>query len=242
MKHVTRVVWILAVLVALPTAGFSQLPEAELFVGDDEYAWDSSDWSENDGIYTLEFAVEGDDYEVTGQVTAEYDPFGAYGLNFINLAETPQELLFRFSAPMMTLVDPFAVYGSMSGSLTDIDGDGDALDPTQPDVDGDGIAEVQHFFLDGVNAGVDVGEAYAHGPDVPGHSDVYGPYESGPQAAPGGTFESLEMIVAFSLSGRDIATINGYSSVDPIPEPGTLGLMGLGLVGLGLAVWRRRRA
>ena len=49
----------------------------------------------------------------------------------------------------------------------------------------------------------------------------------------------LEVAGAFTLTAHSQFTLTGYSQIFPIPEPGTLMLMGSGLI--GLAGFARRR-
>jgi len=117
-----------------------------------------------------------------------------------------------------------------------VTGDGLTLAPTP-------AAKMQTNWLNlATNMGVDVGLGLSHGPGIAGRSDIVGPYFSGPQAGPLGVWNSLGIGVGFSLTGyQDIATLNGFASVVPIPEPTSLLLLGAGLIGVAL-VGRRRRS
>jgi hypothetical protein len=48
----------------------------------------------------------------------------------------------------------------------------------------------------------------------------------------------MSVAVGFGLTPRDSAGLSGVVRQDPIPEPGTVGLLGLGVA--GLALLRRR--
>jgi hypothetical protein len=75
----------------------------------------------------------------------------------------------------------------------------------------------------------------------PGHSDSFGPYQDS-KAGPVGNWTAMSAVVQFELSANnDIATLNGYFGIDPVPEASTLLLLGSGLIGAGLFVVRRRR-
>lgn len=134
-----------------------------------------------------------------------------------------------FSTPLMTAN---TVLGSFSGSVTDVAGDGLTVSPVNP--------FPQTTTPNGTqDAGVNVGHAFRVGPGVPGSSYFMPAAQRGPQPGPLGAWTSMELPTQFSLTDKDIATMNGHASIAPVPEPGTLLLLGGGL--LGLAIWTRRR-
>lgn len=195
--------------------------------------------------YMAEFHVETSEYEISGTVLADWDPFISYGISVQNFTVSPANFTFHFETPIMPVAGPNTVYGSFAASLTDVTGNGVWIDPTAPDVDGDGVAEIAVSDVNGTNLGVDVGRYWSTGPGVPGASYVAGPWQAGPQSGPvgGSPWDLLAVDVEFQLSPFfDIATVNGFTSIDvaPIPEPSALLLLGGGL--LGIALWRRKRS
>ncbi len=146
----------------------------------------------------------------------------------------------------MTLLtlDSYA-YASYSGSGTDVTGNGFSITPNTPDQDGDGFPEIAVNTLNGdTNMGVGVGRAYSAGPGIPGQSHNLGTFSAGPQIVPivGGPWDQLDTVLGFDLSGyQDVATINGFTSVSPIPEPASLAFLGIGLIGTFLVTRKRRR-
>lgn len=194
----------------------------------DEYKTDEG------GNYYFEFSENGGSYELGGIFVVDPDPAVGWGLSAINHSDSPLSfttgVLNTFLAPIDN-VDSW-VYASFSGSVTDLDGDGVAVTPVG--------AKIQTTTLDGTtNMGVDVGDAFSYSGGFPGNSEQIPTSEAGPLLGPGGAWSSMELATSFTLSPRDVATLNGFASIQPVPEPSTLLLVGFGL--LGVAVWKRRK-
>lgn len=203
--------------------------------GDDPLQYATGWQNASDGSFSFFFGGQSEGYTVQGRMVVNQDPFIAWGLSVINNTDNPMNFSTgvidnNFITP---LVGPNVVFGSFSGSVTDIFGDGVTVAPIN--------AKIQTTTLDlTTNMGVDVGDFYHHGAGLPGASYVMLPDEKGPMPGPQGAWTSMNLQAEFSLSKHDVATVNGFASIEPVPEPRTIMLLGSGL--LALAFWTRRKS
>jgi hypothetical protein len=173
-------------------------------------------------------------------VGGNQDPFLTFGVGASNNGAVPVTFGFAFSLPI-SFPDPMIqARASVSYSLTDGAGDGATLFPTSGTgfvVDSQDIRITPFLSYD---KRVDVGPACVV--TVPGGgAATCGPYNAGPvnwSVPAGGPFNIMSVAVGFGLTPRDSAGLSGVVRQDPIPEPGTVGLLGLGVA--GLALLRRR--
>jgi len=172
--------------------------------------------------------------KVTISAMANADPTISYGIAVTDLG-APSIFGFVFAIPVVLPALPTAVSASIVGGLTDFTGDGVAITALNTS----GL--VQDNNLAGVAFIWSVGPSAAFGPGPAGSLYTYGSYTFGPAAGPAGPYAgTFTTTVSFGLSGGgDIAALTGSCSIDPVPLPPALLLLGSGL--LGLAGFRRSK-
>ena len=189
----------------------------------------------SDTAFRATFNASTDDLLVAGVVEFDADPFVEYSLAVKSFLDAPLTFSFTFTTPFID--GPWGVLqSSHSSSATD-------GKTSQSPLNGSvtvGLAAGQSFvhvpLIDGADVaagGISTGCALS-GPN--GFSDGCAGFSNvvtgvSPTDATG----TLGARVAFELSKTDLYSANGRVELLPIPEPGTLLLVGAGALSLALA-------
>jgi hypothetical protein len=163
-------------------------------------------------------------------LTYDLDPYVLGGLSVTNNAAFTQSFMFTFSAPVSPALTPASNYsGSVSGSYT-VDGTAGSVTTTgmmplyMGRIDGADILPLYPAMQSWGSAAGESGSILAE--EIP-YLSATGP----------AVLSDIEIIIRFTLTPGETATLNGNFFVEPIPEPATMALLGLGAVLLG----RRKR-
>jgi hypothetical protein len=189
--------------------------------------------------YFVDEFISSDAFDVHVNATLDADGLILFGINVANLGANTLTAFLSLGLGLVPIVEPTVAFSSIGGTLnagTQAPG-GIALGVNQlGDPDGDGLNEMLVSSFDGGSLGIDVGLASSA-------TGLYGAFGSGPVAGPTGPlFTFLESDLAFSISGGgDIADLQGITSVQAVPEPASISLVGLGLVAVARRLRDRRR-
>ena len=168
------------------------------------------------------------------------DPDMIYAVSAINNNALTQTYTFSFGEAITpTVSGANTTYADLSGGLTSRSDNAGGTSITPLNASG-----VQRFELSAdngtsfVNAGVDVGQASSTA-----GSSTYGLYAATNASGPSGqVWNYMRLVSSFVLSGNSAASLTGYASITPVPEPqsGSMLLTGVGLI--GTLVYRRRKS
>jgi hypothetical protein len=268
MKKLLIALLVFGLLVAFSTTAFATLiggppgqqknePWGYISLNDTVYPFQGKILPSGD-VQFKKLKIKEDDFQFELEAFGKIDPFLTYGVTAYNSSSTTT-LVTHIGLGIPINIDgnpvsgPNTVYAYLGGYLGDIDRDGVTITPVG-DYDGDGVDELaSHWVRDAdgteANMGVDLGPAYTGG------AGPYGPYEDpvalAEKAGPIGDWVYMWEELRFEISPKDSYTFSGYLSIDPdesqpppaahTPEPGTLMLLGSGLLGLGAVGFRRYR-
>jgi len=177
-------------------------------------------------------------------LSSKLDPFGSFAGSVTDIgAPSTFTTVFTFPTFVPTLFGPLTFSGSVSGSATDGTGvpNGVSYVPVGPnpgvfryELYDTTAALVTNFFLD-------PGASFPAGPP---NSHVTGPYDNSGSpvivgSGPNGV-GSVQVVETFLGSGgTDNYAFTGRWDVNPVPEPTTMVLVALGLVGFTLTTRKR---
>jgi len=238
-----RVLWALGLACVFARPAYSALIAPTLNVSVDGYGYNIPiNYSDADHKWYVDnYAMNLPEASMMISAAIDQDPSIAYGISVTDFG-APSSFSFTFTSPIVPTGSPNVVTASLVGGLTDATGNGISMTPTQADLDGDGLLELQtsSVGLGGptTNMGVDVGPAFTAPPGAPGALHNYLSTVAGPKPGPGpGPFDTISTTLAFGLSGDgDIASMTGFASIE-VPEPGILGLV---LAGVPMLMRRRK--
>jgi PEP-CTERM motif-containing protein len=188
-------------------------------------------------------------YDITLTGTFDPDPRIDYAATVIDHgAANTFNLVFQ--QDIVSTLAPGTATHDFSSSTTDGDFNGVPVSPiaTLPGISSDapGTAdEISVFNLSQdagttwINAALDLGPAFV---GAATGSDTQGPYGPVTSGGPSGTgsYNAMRVDVNFSMQGGDDAYSPGGFAQIVVPEPLSLGLLGLGIVALGIAGRRRQ--
>ncbi len=167
------------------------------------------------------------------------DPDMIYAVSAINNTDLTQTYSFTFGEAIAPIVSgDNSTYADMAGALTSrsTSGAGASITP----VNSSGIQRFELSADNGssfVNAGVDVGQAVTIGSGTSALGTVSATNPNGPS---GQSWNYMRLLSSFTLSAKSAASLTGFASITPVPEPST-GLMLLSGLGMfGTMLLRRR--
>jgi hypothetical protein len=170
---------------------------------------------------------------LTWHMMVDPDPFVQGTFTVSNDSSVTREYVVDFILPISPAIpDMSYIAGSVSGTVTDSNGDGSALMSSL------GSDTIYNAFIDGTSVrtllgGSSFGVSSAFG------STSFGPasfgYPIGSMTGPGAS-TSIALQFRFSLSAGDTASFSSIFIVNPIPAPGAIALLAV-----SVACARRRR-
>ena len=171
---------------------------------------------------------------LTYDVSAIEDPVINAQIGFVNTSSVTQSFVIAASIPIFPQVLPSSLIGgSFGGSVTDLSGDGNAFVSTvgmgtpmyQGEIDGTGVLPIYPH-----STSFSVASPYgtANIPAIQAGAPI--PSLPGPAA-----LSSIGITHKFTLTPGDSVSFTSVFVVEPIPEPATMGLLGLVTGGLYFA-------
>ena len=167
-------------------------------------------------------------------VSGHGDPDLSYAISAVNNNTYTQTFTFAVGEEILpTVSGGNVVHADIAGALTTRDGSA-TISPFGANT---AIQQLQLSADNGssfVNAGVNVGpQASATG------TTTYGTFAADASGPTGQTWNYMQITSKFTLTAKDSASLVGYASIAPVPEPETYAMLLAGLGLLGFTVRRK---
>jgi len=178
--------------------------------------------------------VVGDLYLENWNFNLDTDPVVGAGIAVQNLSLATQQFTMIVTLPITPILGATFTGGSVAGGVTDNDGNTATLSTVAGSAFYTALidaAAYQTLLVDPISLTTNPYDSA----DLP--SPAFGvpiPSQVGPAA-----LASIGIQLDFNLTAQDSASFTGVFVVEPVPEPNTLMLMGLGLFAVGRAVRAR---